>query len=153
MRVTDLIAQDHRQVHALFIELELADERARQGLLDRLIDELEVHADAEEVVVYPALRRVSRRIDDAEAAHVHMRALLTAVADLEPTAADFAARLRHLKGAVLNHVAEEEGGVLMDAARLGLEALERLGAEMEERKHELRRESAPLEGERPTRAA
>jgi hemerythrin superfamily protein len=137
MRVTDLITQDHRTVRQLFLELEARagqDSTAARALLGQLVDELDVHAQAEEEVFYPAVRAVSRRIADAEDAHEHLRELIAEVQGLDPQAGDFAARLRQLKQAVLNHAAEEEGGMFMDAARLGLEVLERLGAEFDDAK-------------------
>src|SRR5260370_36092953 len=46
LRVTDLIAQDHRRVRELFLELERMDasDGERRALLDRIVDELDVHA-------------------------------------------------------------------------------------------------------------
>ena len=139
MRITDLITQDHRAVHALFLELERAESAARRGLLDRIVSELEAHARAEEDVFYPAVRAVSRRVDDAEAAHMHVRALVEAAERLDASSADFVPGVRQLRQAVLNHAAEEEGGMFLEAYRLGHAELERLGAQMMERKQALRR--------------
>ena len=136
MLVTDVIARDHRVIQALFFELETVPSAGRE-LLDRLINELEAHAQAEEAVVYPALRDASRRIDDAEAAHAHLREVVEAVQAVEPGSREFVGALLHLKQTVLNHAMEEEAGIFMDAQRLGLAKLEELGAAMEERKREL----------------
>ena len=139
MRVTDLIAQDHNTVHRLFLELETAGPGGtRRQLLDRIVDELEVHAQAEEDVFYTAVRQVSRRVDDAEAGHAHLRALVAQAEALDPASMDFLLGVRQLKQAVLNHAAEEEAGMFLDAARLGLEELEQLGAAMQERKNVLK---------------
>jgi hemerythrin superfamily protein len=139
MRVTGLIAQDHNAVHRLFLELETAGPgRTRQELLDRIVEELEVHAQAEEDVFYTAVRQVSRRVDDAAAGHAHLRALVAQAEGLDPASTDFPLTVRQLKQAVLNHAAEEEAGMFLDAARLGLDELERLGAAMEERKNALK---------------
>lgn len=139
MRITDLITQDHHTVHQLFLELERTRGGARRGLLERLVNELEVHAQAEEDVFYPAVRAVSRRVDDAEAAHAHLRALVDAAASLDASSPDFAAGVRQLKQAVLNHAAEEEAGMFLEAFRLGHAELERLGGMMMERKDALKR--------------
>ena len=137
MLVTDLIAEDHRKVQQIFLELEEARPPAHEPL-ERLIEELDVHAQAEEAVFYPAVREVSRRIDDAEAGHEHMRALIEAARAAKPGSAEFAKALRQLKQTVLNHAMEEEAGIFMDAARLGVEKLETLGAMMDEQKRKLR---------------
>jgi hemerythrin superfamily protein len=137
MLVTDLIAQDHRSIQQLFVELEAARPPARE-LLQQLVEELDVHARAEEDVFYPAVREVSRRIDDAQAAHDYMRQVIDAVVGEEPGSRGFAQALIHLKRTVLNHAMEEESGVFLDAPRLGIDKLEALGAAMEEQKAALR---------------
>jgi len=141
MRVTDLIAQDHRRVRALFLELErmAAGDGERRALLDRIVDELDVHARAEEDVFYPAVRAASRRIDDAEAGHEYLRSAIAAFRALDVECADFTLGVRLIRGIVLSHVLEEESGILMDAQRLGGDELERLGVAMQERKEALTR--------------
>jgi hemerythrin superfamily protein len=137
MLVTDLIAEDHRSFQRMFVELGEARPPARE-LLERLVEALDVHARAEEAVFYPAVREVSRRIDDAEAGHEHMRQLMETILATSPGSRDFADALRHLEQTVLNHAMEEEGGVFMDAARLGIEKLEALGARLNEEKQAIR---------------
>lgn len=137
MLITDLIAQDHRTIQRLFFELEDARPPAREPL-QRLLAELDVHARAEEDVFYTAVRTVSRRIDDSEAGHEHMRTLMATVASMDPGSPGFAEAVLHLKQAVLDHAMEEEGGVFLDAQRLGIAELERLAGAMEEQKAALR---------------
>jgi hemerythrin superfamily protein len=137
MLVTDLIANDHRAFQQLFFELAEARTPARE-LLERLVQELDVHAQAEEAVFYPAVREVSRRIDDAEAGHEHMRELIETTLAAPLGSREFAEALLQLKQTVLNHAMEEETGIFVDAARLGLEKLEALGAMLEEQKRALR---------------
>ena len=141
MRVTDLIAQDHRRVREMFLGLERLDagDGERRALLDRIVDELDVHARAEEDVFYPAVRAVTRRIDDAEAGHAYLRNAIAAFRALDEECADFTLGVRLIKGIVLSHVLEEESGILMDAQRMGGDELERLGAAMQERKEALTR--------------
>ena len=136
MLVTDLIAEDHRKFQRLFFELEDARPPASE-LLERLVEELDVHAQAEEAVFYPAVREVSRRVDDAEAGHEHMRQLIQTTLGAPPGSREFADALLQLKQTVLNHAAEEEGGVFLDAARLGIDKLEALGGMLEEQKRTL----------------
>jgi hemerythrin superfamily protein len=133
MRVTDLITRDHNLVHRLFLSLERAEgASAQRELLDQIFEELDAHASAEEEIVYPALRPLSRRIDDAEAAHEHVRMLIAALEGEEPGTEEFMARVLQLKQSVLSHAAEEENGILLEAGRLSPEELERLGAAMEQ---------------------
>lgn len=133
MRVTDIITRDHDTVHRLFLSLErTADPAEQRDLIGQIVQELAAHATAEEEVFYPAVRGVSRRIDDAEAAHEHVRALIAQVQGEEPGSAGFMRRARQLEQAVLSHVAEEEGGILLEAGLLPADELERLGQAMEE---------------------
>jgi hypothetical protein len=139
MRVTELLRNDHQDVLDLFVQLEQAGSaNDRHSLLDTIADALEVHAQAEEEIFYPALREVSRRVDDAEAGHDHVRALLADVQGRDVDSREFTIQARVLKEAVLNHVAEEEGVMFMEAGRLGHDTLDRLGAQIEERKQALR---------------
>lgn len=141
MRVTDLLMDDHQRVHDLFLELEATsanDGQRRQELLNTITDELEIHAQAEEEIVYPAFRQASGRIDDSVHGHQHMRSVIGQVQGLDPSSRDFQDRLLQFKQTVIVHVMEEEGGVFLDAARLGLDELERLGQQVEQRKEELR---------------
>jgi hypothetical protein len=75
---------------------------------------------------------VSRRIDDAEAAHEHVRMLIAALEGVEPGSQEFVERVLQLKQSVLSHAAEEENGMLLEAGRLPADELERLGAAMEQ---------------------
>ena len=142
MRATELLARDHRTVRDLFLQFErtpLDDGSSRQDLFDRIVDELDVHAKAEEELFYPAVRSASRRIDDAEAGHAHLRAVVAAVRQHEPASSEFTAGVRLVKRIVFAHVMEEESGVFLDAERMGTPALERLGAALAERKEALAR--------------
>jgi hemerythrin superfamily protein len=142
MRATELLARDHRAVRDLFLQFErtpLDDGSSRQDLFDRIVEELDAHAKAEEEVFYPAVRSASRRIDDAEAGHAHLRAMIARVREYEPASSDFTAGVRLVKRIVFAHVMEEEAGVFLDAERMGTQALERLGAQLAERKEALAR--------------
>ena len=143
MRVTDLLARDHREVQDLFTRFEWttpADGAARRDLFRQIVQELELHSQAEEAVFYRAARAASRRIDDAESGHQHLRNVIAEVEVLEPDSADFAAGVVVVKQIVLAHVLEEESGVFLDAERMGGEELERLGAAFAERKKALAQE-------------
>jgi hemerythrin superfamily protein len=140
MRVTELLAQDHRTVHEMFLELEglpARDVAGRRALLNRIVDELEVHAQAEEATFYPAVRATSRRIDDAEAGHAHLRAVIAEVQRCDPGGDDFPDAVRLVKRIVLGHVLEEESGIFLDAERMGAAELERLGAAFQQHKQAL----------------
>jgi hypothetical protein len=129
-------------VRDLFLKFErtpLDDAATREELFERIVDELEVHARAEEEIFYPAVRAASRRIADAEAGHQHLRAIIGEVEGREAGSSEFSAGVRQVKQVVMAHVMEEESGVFLDAERLGTPELERLGAAILERKEALSR--------------
>lgn len=70
MDITQLILDDHaeqRRLFALIEEIDPADTRSLKAVWKRLSTFLEVHAEAEEQIFYPALLHVGRREGEAEA--------------------------------------------------------------------------------------
>jgi hypothetical protein len=93
---------------------------------------------AEEEIFYPALRDVSRGVGEAREEHNQVRTLIGRVQGRDPASPEFLRGIEDLKKAVLHHVAEEEGALFADAARLGEPELDRLGRDLAERKETLR---------------
>jgi len=142
MRVTDLLHNDHETVKRLMIQLEglpATNADGRQHLLDEIAEELEIHFKAEEELFYPAVRRIDEGVvAHAKEEHEEITSALGDAEGREPSGEDFVTRVARLKSTVLHHVAEEEGRIFPAAERLGGEELERLGAQFQERKHELK---------------
>lgn len=137
MKATDVIRQDHREVEALFAQFEQtppAGGRQRQQLMDEIAEALEVHAQMEEEVFYPALQPVSTGVGEARSEHSKVRSLIGDAEGRDPSSAEFATKVGELKRAVEHHVSEEEGQMFRDAERLGEAELQRLGARMVEDK-------------------
>src|SRR5579884_2888468 len=58
MDITELLRNEHREAEAAFTLFEQTDdERVRIGLAQTLVQALSVHAGAEELVLYPVIRR------------------------------------------------------------------------------------------------
>jgi hemerythrin superfamily protein len=142
----ELIRSDHRTVEKLFSEFEQAGERAyktRQGLVERITRELEVHATIEEETFYPAVRAKARKdgkelVDEAVEEHHLVRVTLGELAGLSPTDDAFDAKVQVLIENVRHHVEEEESEMLPQAGKLlDQEELARLGEEMLARKRQL----------------
>jgi hemerythrin-like domain-containing protein len=142
----ELIRSDHRTVEKLFSEFEQAGERAyktKQGLVERITRELEVHATIEEETFYPAVRAKARKdgkelVDEAVEEHHLVRVTLGELAGLSATDDAFDAKVQVLIENVRHHVEEEESEMLPQAEKLlGREELARLGEEMLARKRQL----------------
>src|SRR6266480_4135544 len=67
MNALKLLKDDHRTVEALFKRFEQAGDRAhktKRGIVDKIVEELSVHAAIEEQVLYPAARKAVPEADD-----------------------------------------------------------------------------------------
>lgn len=131
--VTTIIEQDHREVERLFAAYAAATDGDEK---DRLVDQVRLalapHAVAEEILVYPALRRVAEQGDE-EASHAidehqEIKRLLSQVDKMSSDDPDRDQKVRELQRAVEHHVAEEEGS-LLPSLRAGMDAdgLDRMG--------------------------
>jgi hemerythrin-like domain-containing protein len=142
----ELIRSDHRTVEELFGEFEQAGDRAyktKQGLVEQITQELEVHATLEEETFYPAVQAKARKdgkqlIDEAVEEHHLVRVTLGELAGLTPEDDAFDAKVQVLIENVRHHVEEEESEMLPQAEKLlGKDELARLGEEMLARKRQL----------------
>jgi hemerythrin superfamily protein len=116
--VTEILSEDHREVEAMFIELETlletrsgTDDELRKDLVDQVTIELVRHAVAEEVAVYPA---VKEKLDAGEAErakreHAEAEETMKRLENLDPEDQAFEVELRTLMREIREHVAEEEG--------------------------------------------
>ncbi len=142
-KATTMIRDDHAAVMVLFhkvtpdLEAPALNARARA-----ICTALEIHAQIEEEIFYPALRAAgvqSPALDHSVADHDKMRELIARVrAEETGSAQSTRDALNALINAVMHHVADEETQVLPAAERfLGPQRLEALGGQMRKRKLEL----------------
>ncbi len=134
--VISAITEDHREVEGLFQQYRTAaavDEK--QAVLDKIRQELAQHAAAEEILVYPAVRRAAGH-DQAEQAideHQDIKRVLADLEKLDPADGERDVKVTQLERAVAEHVKEEEGEVLPSlSAKLSQDRLNQMG-EMFER--------------------
>ena len=136
----NLIRLDHTHVLATFHQYEI-DSRpsVKRGLVNTACTALEVHAQLEEEIFYPAVRAVTENetIRKSVPEHDEMRRLIGRLRDMEPTDAEYDGTFMELMRDVLHHVADEETVLLPEAERLIPERLNELGAAMTRRRLEL----------------
>ena len=116
MNALKLLKDDHRTVEGLFKKFEQAGERAhktKRGIVDKIIEELSIHAAVEEQALYPAARKAVPDTEDdvLEALEEHhiVKWVLSELDGMDPEAERFEAKVTVLIENVRHHVEEEEG--------------------------------------------
>jgi hemerythrin superfamily protein len=134
-----MLKADHQRVHALRAQFERASDGSddvdrKQRLAERICQELEVHAQLEEELFYPAVRAAigdDDLMDEAQVEHQSARDLIRQIRSMSPGDALYDAKVKVLGEYVDHHVREEEGGMFPKAkkARVDLADLARRMAE------------------------
>jgi hemerythrin superfamily protein len=115
MDAITLLKDDHRTVEQLFKRFEQAGDKAhvqKRQIVDRMIEELSVHAAIEEQVFYPVARATVNGTEDIaleslEEHHI-VKWLLSELTDMDPAHERFDAKVTVLMENVRHHVKEEE---------------------------------------------
>lgn len=133
-----LLDADHMHVEQLFAEYQTAgpDREHRKDIAHRICQELTVHAQIEEEIFYPAVRRATadnQRVDDALKAHDNARELINVI---ESGPYDDVTMMK-LQGIIERHVRQEREEIFDHARRSPGLDLMGLGRELERRKAEL----------------
>jgi hemerythrin-like domain-containing protein len=137
-----MLRDDHKRLKDLFKQFEDADDsRSKGSIVDRALSELEMHAELEEEIFYPAVRKEANpddgQMDEAEEEHHVAKLLIAELRKMKPGAARYDAKFTVLAENVKHHIDEEESEMLPKAAELGMERMAQLGAAMEQRKMQL----------------
>ena len=145
--ITTMIRMDHSHVLALFHRYRPDSSASRKrALVTNACLALDVHAQLEEEIFYPALRSVMSEdpiFQKSEPEHAEIRRLVN---DLRERAADggpigdlsYDDKFLELMRIVIHHVADEETTLLPVAERLlGVDRLSELGAQMTRRRVDL----------------
>jgi hemerythrin superfamily protein len=111
--VIDVLTSDHRDVTALIGEIwAVTDPMIRRDLTDTAISELVRHAVAEEMYVYPVMRK---HLPDGEKAVAHdieehneLERTMKQLEAVDVSSAEFDAALRRLETQLADHVQDEE---------------------------------------------
>jgi hemerythrin superfamily protein len=138
--VTNMIRLDHTHVMVTFHQYHVdSSPMVKEGLVKTACTALEIHAQLEEEIFYPALRAVTlnEALKKSVPEHDEMRRLIAKLRSMTLTDAGYDDTFMELMRDVLHHVADEETVVLPEAERLLLGQLEALGATMTKRRLEL----------------
>jgi hemerythrin superfamily protein len=143
---TQSLRQDHKRVEGLFKKCEQAKGTdAKKRFAMQAMNELEVHAQLEEEIFYPAVKKAieeTQLVDEAREEHKEAKSLMAELRKLQghnDGADDFEEKFSELVQAVEHHVQEEENEMFPKVEESELDLAE-LGSEMADRKQELMRE-------------
>jgi len=111
MNIQDVIRMDHNKANMLFAQIDnSSDPNKIQEYFGQLYKDLTVHAEAEEQVVYPAVRSFygednTKELYDEQG---EMKTLLQSIRSMNPASSEFKAQVNRLKDIVMDHVRQEE---------------------------------------------
>jgi hemerythrin superfamily protein len=140
-----LLKADHRAVDALLKEFEGAHEKEKQDIAELICDELTVHAQIEEELLYPAAREALgaddvELVNEADVEHEGVRDLIAKIQESSPEDEHFDAMVTVLGEYVRHHVKEEETELFPRLKDSDID-LDALGAQLAARKTELSSEN------------
>ena len=142
MDAITLLKNDHKTVEGLFKKFEKAGDDAhktKRDIVDKIIEELSIHAAIEEQVFYPAVRRAVKKAEDdvlesLEEHHI-VKWVLSELDGMSPEAERFEAKVTVLIENVRHHKDEEEEELFPKVRKaLGTKQLAELGAQLERAK-------------------
>jgi hypothetical protein len=138
-----LLKADHERVAGILNSIEETTERAVKGrdeLFTRLKAELDLHAQIEEAILYPALEKTEEAHEitlEAYEEHRLVKQLLTELEAEPKDTEEWTAKFSVLKENVEHHVEEEEGEMFKKARQaLSKEEIEMLGEQLQAAKQQ-----------------
>lgn len=134
--VITVLSNDHAVVDARLEGALTGGDKGRAEAISDIIRELSMHAVAEEVVLYPAIRKAlpdgDQLADDALAEHQRIEEALAELDGKSPEDDDVMATLTTFAGEFRHHVREEEDELFPKLrAAMDAEELEALGSKIE----------------------
>jgi hemerythrin superfamily protein len=129
------LKQDHAKVKKLFDKTETADDREQKRIFSQIKTELEIHAQIEENIFYPAMQRhdgLKELVADSLKEHNAMKRLLQEMGTLSDRE-DFEDKLEELIDNVEHHAEDEEEGKMFPKVRelVSASELQKLGAQLQ----------------------
>lgn len=143
MNAFTLLKADHKKVAGILEKIDATTERGvktREELFTQLKSELDLHAQIEETVLYPALEKADETHEitlEAYEEHRLVKQLLGELEKMDKGNEQWTARFTVLKENIEHHVEEEEDEMFKKARKvLSEEEAEDLGARLEAAKAE-----------------
>jgi len=127
-QIVAMLKGDHKKVKKAFKEFEKLDPQedreSCEALVEQTLAEIEVHAQLEEQIFYPAVRGAIDEqdlIDEAEVEHMTAKVLIEQLKGMDAEDEKFAATFKVLGEYINHHVQEEEGEMFKKLTASGAE--------------------------------
>ncbi len=123
MDAIELLTQQHREVEELFEKFEKAGEGKEELLRElfvRIADNLAAHAIIEEKLFYPSVYvgPTADKLQEAVEEHLSAKRVIADLLDMDPSDAQFKAKVKVLQELVEHHVEEEEKELFKSVKKL-----------------------------------
>lgn len=141
LEATRLLRADHKLVNELFEQFESTRSAAKkQALASEICKELTIHAQIEEEIFYPAVKKALKDktlIPEATVEHETLKYLIAQIQSEAPNGEVYDAKVKVLAEYVKHHVKEEQNEIFPMVKESKLDLVE-LGAQLARRKEELK---------------
>jgi hemerythrin superfamily protein len=161
-----MLTADHKKVKKLFADFDKLKEEGsdedKSAVVDQICNELKIHAELEEEIFYPAVRKAiddSDLMDEALVEHAGAKDLIAQLEDASPDDDLYDAKVTVLGEQIEHHVKEEEGEMFpkakakVDTEALGATMLKRKIALMDKMGINAEEDESDEDDAKPTRAA
>jgi hemerythrin superfamily protein len=109
MNIEDVIRADHNKVNMLFMQIDNTNDPQKiEEYFGQIYKDLSAHSEAEEEVVYPAVRPFYGDTQELYDEQAEMKQMLEEIKAMNPSDGNFKAKVETLKKAVTDHVRQEE---------------------------------------------
>lgn len=153
-KIVAMLKADHKKAKKAFKDFEKLDPQEDpeqcKALVEQTLAEVEVHAELEEQIFYPAARGAIKEedlIEEAEVEHMTAKVLIEQLKGMGPDDEKFAATFKVLGEYLKHHIEEEENEMFKQLTQGGAE-WDTVLEEMQSQREQLMQEKGlPAEGE------
>jgi hemerythrin superfamily protein len=149
--VVAMLKEDHAKVKSLFEEFKQSEGREQAEIAKTALQELEIHAELEEKLIYPTIREAiddDEQMTEAVEEHHLVHILIRELKSLKASDVRFRAKFSVLSELVKHHIEEEESEMLPKAEESGIDWKELEMYVMKKREQLMRRPKSDRSGGR-----
>jgi|GEM_PF-1044900 len=141
-----IIKGDHDKVKELFIQFDKADNlRTKKKIVAQAIMELKIHAEIEEKIFYPSIRKDMEKdlMHEADEEHHVAKLIIAELEQMDGSEDHWEAKFVVLAENIRHHIKEEEGEMLPKARRLRVD-FDAVGRKLLALKERLKKNGVPV---------